>query len=272
MVDSSSVRRTRAPGRGRCVLALGVLALTACASPDATSDVVVDPPIATADPLVEAATQETVAVDLASFAPIDRTTWDEIVADPDAAAGERVVVYACITRFYDATGPGTVQAHVTTTQPADPTEGRGSILRAEPALLAGVGLEDVLRVHVEVVGTFGGDAGAFRGVPELVVHAAEPVGLRDLTADVTLSRPISGDRGGITVPVSVQNSGELTYDYRVDLVAVSPDDERPLAHNSVWVSHLAPGQSGVAEGRFPEDLPRDASFRVADVSRAVPAG
>jgi hypothetical protein len=205
-------------------------------------------------------------VDLGAFAAIDRAGWDAIAADPEAAAGQQVVVYGVVEWFFSATGPGVLQASVTTSQPADPAEGTGAVVRADPALLQDVQVGDVVQLHAQVTGTFGGDSGATDGVPELQGLAVEEVGLRDLTADVVLGAPaVAG--GGVNLPVTITNSGDVVMDYRVDVMATSADGTQNFGTITARGSMLAPGQVAQASVRFPGALPAGVVYTVASVTR-----
>lgn len=209
---------------------------------------------------------ETQPVDLAAFAAIDRPTLDAVVADPEAAAGQQMILFAVVEQFYSATGPGTFQARVTTVQPADPAEGTRAVVRMAPDLLTDVEIGDVVKLHAEVSGAFGGATSATSRTPELTAYAAEEVGLRDLAADVVLGAPASA--GGTTVPVTVTNSGDLTMDYRVEVTATSGDGAQNYGTMTARVPFLAPGQAGVASVRFTGAVPAGATFTVASVGRS----
>lgn len=244
-----------------------LLALAGCGSgddPPADQDAADRTATPTATPTPTASTAA--PVDLAAFTPVDRAAWDAIVADPDSAAGQQVLVYAVVQRFYSATGPGTFQARVSTTQPADPTEGTGAVIRAQPEMLEGVEIGDVLELRAQVTGAFGGASGASSRTPELAAVAAEEVGLRDLTADVVLGAPVAGS--GVTIPVTITNSADVAMDYRVDITARSADGKQNYGTMAARAAFLAPGQAGVVNVRFTGAVPEGAQFAVAKATRS----
>jgi hypothetical protein len=277
------VDRPHLPARAALAAAL-VLAVTACGSPDAEGPTVpvVDAEDADggagdgADEGPDGATDgEAVAdaspVDLATFEAIDLAGWQAIAADPAAASGRQVVLFTVVGQVFSSTGPGTFQGQVATSQPATPTEGTGALLRAEPATLVDdVAVGDVLRVYAEVSGAFGGSAGTTNVTPELTVRAVEEVGYRDLRADVTLGAATRAS-SGVSVPVTVSNSGDRPMDYRVDVVALNADGTQQLGAVTARVTFVAPGQAAIAEARFPPTLTRDAVISVAAVDRAPAA-
>lgn len=207
-------------------------------------------------------------VDLASFAPVDNATWLGIDAAPEASAGQRIVVFAFVTRTYTATAGGTLQVRVTSAQPASEVEGTVAVLRGDPGVLGDAGIGTVLRVHAEVAGAYAGPTGGATRIPELTVRAAEDVGPYDLAADVTLGE-VSRGSGRLLVPVTVRNSSDAVLTYRVDLVATTADGTAQLAGARPEFASLAPGSSASMDVRL-EPATDDAVLVVADVTRALP--
>lgn len=247
--------------------AVVVLALAGCGGGGDVAEPQPDTAARSETPTPTPTPTTTQPVDLATFPPIDRATLDAVVADPDAAAGQQMILFAVVQRFYSATGPGTFQARLTTVQPADRAEGTGAVVRVAPELLTDVEIGDVVKLHAQVTGTFGGASGATSRTPELSAFAVEEVGLRDLAADVVLGAPASG--GGVTVPVTVTNSGDVPMDYRVEVMAASADGAQNYGTMTARVPFLAPGQAGVASVRFTGAVPDGAQFTVASVGRTA---
>lgn len=241
-----------------------VLGLAGCASPSGAE------PLAHASGTPSAAPSASpgAEADLTAFQPIDRVTWDAIAADPDGAKGTRVVVYGTVERVFTATGPGVVQARVTTTQPADPAEGTGAVVRVDPTVLAGVKPGDVLQLHATVDGTFGGATGATNRAPELTAVAAQSVGLRDLSADVAIGAPVV-DTAGVNVPVVITNSGDVAMDYKAAVIAASADGTKNYGTVTAYASNLAPGQAGQANARFTGALPAGVTYTLVGVTRTA---
>lgn len=248
--------------------AVVVLALAGCGGGGDVAEPQPDAAARSETPTPTPTPTATQPVDLAAFASVDRATLDAVVADPDAAAGQQMILFAVVQRFYSATGPGTFQARLTTVQPADRAEGTGAVVRVPPELLTGVEIGDVVKLHAQVTGTFGGASGATSRTPELAAFAVEEVGLRDLAADVVLGAPVSGG-GGVTVAVTVTNSGDVLMDYRVEVMAASADGAQNYGTMTARVPFLAPGQAGVASVRFTGAVPDGAQFTVASVGRTA---
>lgn len=92
--------------------------------------------------------------DPASYATISDHDWALIVKDPDAHAGEQIIVYAEVSQFDSLTGTDTFRASAT----AGPTEyyfadGENAIFVGDPNTLAPVVEGDVVRVHATVEGS-----------------------------------------------------------------------------------------------------------------------
>lgn len=214
--------------------------------------------------------EEEAAVDLSTFTAVDEPAWAQIAKDPDGSKGDRVIVFAEVTQFDSATGTGALRANVGATQPAGEYElETNAIVVGTDEMLADVTMGDVLRVHAEVTGslqyetTIGGKMDA----PELTAAAIEVVGFLDLTGDAVLGEAVWDEYGGVEVPVTVTNSGSDQMDYSIDVVVESSDGSMQLGSATAYVENLQPGQSGLAQASFYDDIPNDAVFRVASVER-----
>ncbi len=266
-------RRARLGGRARLraavvgLAAAASLALAGCStSLDAGPEPGPGAASGTPSPTVTAAPTTTVAVDPAAFTAIDRPTWDAIAHDPEAAKGQRVVVYGTVERVFTSAGPGVLQARVTTTQPADPAEGTGAVVRVDAAAAADVQPGDVLELRATVAGAFGGATGATNRAPELTAVAVDEVGLRDLRADVVIGTPTT-DTAGVSLPVVITNSGDVPMDYKAAVMAAGADGTTSFGTITAHASTVAPGQAGQAKARFGGALPSGVTFTLVSVTR-----
>lgn len=207
-------------------------------------------------------------VDLEEFETLERGAWESIAADPEAAAGERIVVFAEVRQYDGATGSAMFRAYVGTSHPAARGElPTNTIVTGNPEVLGDISYGDLLRVHAEVTGARGG-GGSEPPDPELRAYAVEVIEYRDLVEDVTLGDPVrDGDR--VVVPVSIENSSDRTMNYRVDLVAESADGSQQLGAATARVEFLGPDQSANVEATFRQALPSDAVISIVRVERAV---
>ncbi len=264
--DTSDRRRRRTPVTAWVGAAsLAVLALAGCT---AQADTAGGAPSPDVDPAAVATPTPTAEVDLASYAPVDNATWLGIQAAPEASAGQRVVVYAFVTRTYAAQGGSTLQVRVTSAQPASEVEGTLAVLRGSPDVLGTAQIGTVLRVYAEVAGAYAGPTGGAARIPELTVAAAEDVGPYDLSADLTLGE-VSRGSGRLLVPVTVRNSSDAVLTYRVDLVATSADGTVQQSGARPEFASLAPGSTASMDVRL-EPASADAVLTVAAVTRALP--
>jgi hypothetical protein len=126
---------------------------------------------------------------------------------------------------------------------------------------------DVVLVHAQVTGTFGGTTAATNRVPERQGYAVEQVGYRDLSADVALGAAVTGG-GGVTVPVTITNSGDVTMEYRVDVMATSADGTQNFGTITARGTGVIAGQVAQVSVRFPGALPSGVVLTVAGVTRA----
>lgn len=229
-----------------------------------------DRPESAAPSSAEGVPEEIEEVDLSEFDEIDSARWEQIARDPDSLEGERIVVFAEVTQFDSATGRDTLRANTGAVQPAGEYElETNTIIVGSEDVVADVSQGDVLRVHAEVVGStsYENQIGGETTAPVLAARAVEDVGYIDLTADATLGAPVWGEYGGLEVPVTVTNSSDRAMTYSVDVVAENADGSVQLGSASAFVDNLRPGQSAQATANFFEDIPRDATFSVADVER-----
>lgn len=244
------------------------LVLPALAGCTAQADAPGGEPLPDADPAAVATPTPTAEVDLASYAPVDNATWLGIHAAPEASAGQRVVVYAFVTRTYASQGGATIQVRVTSAQPASEAEGTPAVLRGDPDVLGSAQFGTVLRIHADVAGAYAGPTGGAARIPELTVAAAEDVGPYDLSADLTLGE-VSRGSGRLLVPVTVRNSSDAVLTYRVDLVATSADGTVEQSGARPEFGSLAPGSTASVDVRL-EPASADATLTVAAVTRTLP--
>jgi hypothetical protein len=264
--DTSDRRHRRAPvGAWVAAAALVLLALAGCTAQADTAGGESSPDV---DPAAVAAPTPTAEVDLASFTPVDNATWLGIQAAPEASAGQRVVVYAFVTRTYASQGGATLQVRVTSAQPASEVEGTLAVLRGSPDVLGAAQIGSVLRVHAEVAGAYAGPTGRAARIPELVVAAAEDVGPYDLAADVGVGE-VSRGSGRLLVPVTVRNSSDAVLTYRVDLVATSADGTVQQSGARPEFASLAPGATASMDVRL-EPASADAVLSVVAITRGLP--
>jgi hypothetical protein len=209
-------------------------------------------------------------VDLTDFTPVDSTAWSQIAKDPDAASGQKVVVFAEVTQFDSATGTDSFRANTGARQPSAEFElETNAVFGGNGDSLADVTQGDVLRVYAEVSGSLEYETaiGGSTVVPSLDVVSVERVGYLDITGDAVLGTPSWAEYGGVDVPVTVTNSSDTVMTYSVDVVAESPDGTTQLGTAGAYVDNLAPGQSAPTEASFYEDLPADAVIKVVKVER-----
>ncbi|NMR20230.1 hypothetical protein [Cellulomonas fimi] len=209
-------------------------------------------------------------VNLAEFAAVDAAGWALIAKDPDAAAGQKIVIFAEVTQFDSATGADTFRANAGATQPAAEYElETNAVFGGEADLLAAITQGDVLRVYAEVSGSLEYETaiGGAMTVPALEVVSAETVGYLDISGDAVLGTPVWGEYGGVDLPVTITNSANATMSYTVEIVAVSADGAVQHGTASAYAENLAPGQAAVTEASFFEDLPQDAVINVVEVER-----
>lgn len=244
------------------------LVLPALAGCTAQADASGGEPLPDADPAVVATPSPTVEVDLASYVPVDNATWLGIHAAPEASAGQRVVVYAFVTRTYASQGGATIQVQVTSAQPASEAEGTPAVLRGNPDVFGAAQYGTVLRIHAEVAGAYAGPTGGAARIPELTVAAAEDVGPYDLSADLSLGE-VSRGSGRLLVPVTVRNSSDAVLTYRVDLIVTSADGTVQQSGARPEFGSLAPGSTASMDVRL-EPASADATLTVAAITRALP--
>jgi len=67
--------------------------------------------------------------------------------------------------------------------------------------------------------------------------------------------------------VTIKNSGDLPYNYSVEIAAVSADGTQRFGSTSVYASKLAAGQSTQDKASFYENIPQGAVFKVVKVGR-----
>ena len=268
---TSDTRPRRGPG-GRAARALAAIAAvvagaTVLAGCTAEADASGRPDAPPAGPAV-ATPSPAAEVDLASFAPVDNATWLAIQGAPEASAGQRIAVYAYVTRTYAAQGGSTLQVRVTSAQPASDVEGTLAVLRGSPDLLGSAQIGTVLRVYAEVAGAYAGPTGRAARIPELTVAAVEDVGPYDLAADVSVGQ-VSRGSGRLLVPLTVRNSSDAVLTYRVDLAATSADGTVQQSGARPEFGSLAPGSTASMDVRLEPASP-DAVLTVTGITRSLP--
>lgn len=225
---------------------------------------------ASADDESPSPSDEPEEVDLTTFVTIDEAGWAQIAKDPDATAGNKVIVFAEVTQFDSATGSDTFRASVGAEQPAAEFElETNAVLYGDEAALTDVTLGDVLKVYAVVDGSVDYETmvGGATTAPMLRVAAIENVGFRDLKADVKVGEMTRDEYGYVSVPVTVTNTSSTRMTYDVSLAAETADGKTQLATTSAFAENLGPGQTATVDADFFDEVPRDAVFTVTAVDR-----
>jgi hypothetical protein len=122
-------------------------------------------------------------MDPASYNTIASRDYALIAKDPDAHAGERYVVYGHVTQFDSATGPDAFLASTDAVEHGQWYEYDVNtlVLAEDPAILAPVVENDLVKMFVEVVGSFSYDTqiGGNTTVPQVTVRMIEVIGSTD---------------------------------------------------------------------------------------------
>ncbi|MGH8825175.1 MAG: hypothetical protein ACRDVN_11945 [Jiangellaceae bacterium] len=222
-------------------------------------------------PAADAVDDEAAVVDGGPFVEITALEWEAIARDPDAHAGERIVVFAEVTQFDSATGNDVLRANAGATQPTQTYElETNTIIVADSSALASVSQDDVLRLEavVDGVAEYETMIGGSTVAPQLHAASVQNVGFLDITGDAVLGDPTTDEFGYLTVPVTITNSGTDTFTYWVDVAAVNEDGTEQYETTSAFAENLAPGQSKTEELSFYEDVPADAALTVVKVERS----
>jgi hypothetical protein len=107
-----------------------------------------------------------------AYRKITTREWKLIAKDPDAYAGERLVVYGVVTQFDSATGTDGFRADVDSRKHADAYEyDTNTVLTGDSARLAELVKDDMFSARVTVVGSYSYDTqiGGNTTVPQLQV-------------------------------------------------------------------------------------------------------
>lgn len=131
-----------------------------------------------AEAAVEAALEEQ-RLDPSNYDDIDRRAWAKVVRDPDSYAGDMYVIYGYVTQFDSATGTDTFRANTDAVMLADWYDYDHNTLVGAPdeKLIADVLNGDVVKMHIEVIGSFSYDTqiGGNTSVPLVAVNIIEIV-------------------------------------------------------------------------------------------------
>jgi hypothetical protein len=126
------------------------------------------------------AAEEAARMDPASYAVIASRDYALIAKDPDLHAGEKYVLYGHITQFDSATGPDAFLANTDAVEHSEWYEyDVNTLVGAEdPTILAPVVEDDLVKMYVEVVGSFSYDTqiGGNTTVPQVTVRMIEVIG------------------------------------------------------------------------------------------------
>lgn len=94
------------------------------------------------------------------------------------------------------------------------------------------------------------------------------LGSQDASGDVTLGEGYTEPALGWTkLPVSATNGSEERSNYSIEVNAESADGSMIYESGWVYIQNVSPGQTGVDEMLFVNDLPADAVFKVVTVER-----
>lgn len=236
---------------------------------DPVDEPVAAPPVTEPGPVQDAVTGGA-ATDPAApaFEAPTTDTWAELVRDPASHEGEEVSVHAEVFRLDRDAGTLLVNA--------GPSQPSGGLELADPALVSapahgldGLAAGDVVRVDAVVDGTrsYTTVDGADGTVLALRAVVVEPVGYLDLSRYVTTGPPTPERFGGVDVPVTVVNRGDVTYNYDVTVTATSPDGATTYATTSAYVDDLVADGTGEGVASFLEPVPADAVYGVTAVHR-----
>ncbi|MFC5379313.1 DUF4190 domain-containing protein [Aquipuribacter nitratireducens] len=239
----------------------------AAADNDDSDEAAVEEGAAPAEPSVEAGP---VDPEVTEFSELTAEDWAALLREPETRAGDGVVFFAEVFQFDTNTGTNAFLANAGYTQPTTEFEFQDTVfvqLSGDAGSQLAEG--DVLRVEGVVEGVLDYDTlvGGSNSVPSVTAVSIENVGLADLSGDVTLGDLEAGEYGGAEVEVTITNSGDVEYNYSVDVVAESEDGATQYETTYASADNLAPGQSTTVTASFFDDLPDDATLRIASVDR-----
>jgi hypothetical protein len=126
------------------------------------------------------AAEEAAKMNPASYAELSSRDYALIAKDPDAHAGGRYVVYGNITQFDSATGPDAFLARTDAQRHNEwyEYETNTLVVAEDASILAPVVEDDLVKMYVEVVGSFSYDTqiGGNTTVPQVTVRMIEVIG------------------------------------------------------------------------------------------------
>jgi hypothetical protein len=123
---------------------------------------------------------EAARVNPANYAPISDRNWSIVQRDPDAHAGEKYVVYGCVTQFDANTGAGTFRANTGGAQQKScwSYSVNTIVVAGSGTDVSKVAEEDLVKMYVEVVKayTYTTTLGGSTTVPLVQVNIIQTVG------------------------------------------------------------------------------------------------
>lgn len=118
-----------------------------------------------------------------SYKAISKRALAKVMRNPDAYAGKKYIVYGEVTQFDSATGEDTFRADVAYADIRKDnygywSEGENSFITAGAADLSDIVAEDVVKMYVEVTGSFSYDTtmGGTMTVPQFTVNIIKRIG------------------------------------------------------------------------------------------------
>jgi pyruvate/2-oxoglutarate dehydrogenase complex dihydrolipoamide acyltransferase (E2) component len=126
------------------------------------------------------AAEEAAKLNPANYDTIGSRDYALIAKSPDAHAGEKYVLYGYVKQFDSATGPDAFLADTDAEQHTEWYEYDTNtlVVAEDPSILAPVVEDDIVKMYVEVVGSFSYDTqiGGNTTVPQVTVRMIEVVG------------------------------------------------------------------------------------------------
>ena len=126
------------------------------------------------------AAEEAAKLDPANYEAISSRDYALVAKSPDAHTGEKYVLYGYITQFDSATGPNALLANTDTERHTEwyDYDTNTLVVAEHPSILEPVVEDDLVKMYVEVVGSFSYDTqiGGNTTVPQVTVRMIEVVG------------------------------------------------------------------------------------------------
>ena len=122
---------------------------------------------------------EPLSTNPADYAAISSRDWALVVKDPAAHAGEKYVIYSRVFQFDAATGTDSFLGFAeSAAQSSDYNYEQTVMFRGDPAILAPVVKDDIVRVYVAIKGAYTYDraTGGSNTVPEATVGIIQVIG------------------------------------------------------------------------------------------------